>query len=112
MPFHRDGYIQSWLSDSSLPEEFEMWLREWPLKAVIGWMWPGLLESSLTGKEGWWHPRTYNLLSEDCLVADISETPSSNCIVEKCRIFVERQRPDESGKRFNEQSDLQVFAML
>ncbi|KAF4305189.1 hypothetical protein GTA08_BOTSDO06590 [Botryosphaeria dothidea] len=35
-PFHRDGYIQSWLSDPSLPEEFEMWLREWPSKAVIG----------------------------------------------------------------------------
>lgn len=75
-------------------------------------MWPGLLESSLAGKEGWWRPRTYNLLSEHCLVADISETPSSNCIVEKCRIFVERQRPDESGKRFNEHPDLQVFAML
>lgn len=42
----------------------------------------------------------------------MSETPSFNCIVEKCSIFVERQRPDESGKRFNEHSDLQVSAML
>lgn len=39
-PFDRDNFI------SALPEstcdEFKMWIQEWPSKATLSWMWPGL----------------------------------------------------------------------
>lgn len=42
-PFDRDAFVAS-LRDGnySLPDEFLVWLLEWPNKAVIGCIWPGL----------------------------------------------------------------------
>ncbi|KAL1620863.1 hypothetical protein SLS54_005793 [Diplodia seriata] len=40
-PLDRSLYLQR-LSDKPLPEAFDMWIREWPAKAVFGYLWPGL----------------------------------------------------------------------
>ncbi|EOD49596.1 putative f-box domain cyclin-like protein [Neofusicoccum parvum UCRNP2] len=39
-PFDREKYIKD--LPGGIPLSFEMWVREWPSKAVIGWTWPGL----------------------------------------------------------------------
>lgn len=41
-PFDRIQYLHSLFYGQPLPEEFELWVLEWPAKAVIGWTWPGL----------------------------------------------------------------------
>ncbi|KAK0640189.1 hypothetical protein DIS24_g9611 [Lasiodiplodia hormozganensis] len=41
-PFDRIQYLHSLFHGRPLPEEFELWVLEWPAKAVIGWTWPGL----------------------------------------------------------------------
>ncbi|KAF9641575.1 putative f-box domain cyclin-like protein [Lasiodiplodia theobromae] len=41
-PFDRIQYLHSLSCGLPLPEEFELWVLEWPAKAVIGWTWPGL----------------------------------------------------------------------
>jgi hypothetical protein len=40
----REGLISLWEGCGVvvLPEEFKLWLLEWPEKAVFGWMWPRL----------------------------------------------------------------------
>ena len=40
----RAEYINSIESETSvpLPDEFRMWVLEWPLKAISTWLWPGL----------------------------------------------------------------------
>lgn len=43
-PFDRSSFIQM-VRDNGikvLPKEFRMWIEEWPAKAAIGWIWPGL----------------------------------------------------------------------
>ncbi|TCD69467.1 hypothetical protein EIP91_007593 [Steccherinum ochraceum] len=42
IPYDRDDYLK-FLPDV-IPEEFELWIREWPAYGVIGWIWPGLKE--------------------------------------------------------------------
>lgn len=41
-PFDRDAYLHAIPPSISLPPEFEVWVREWPERAVISWIWPGL----------------------------------------------------------------------
>jgi hypothetical protein len=42
-PFDRQGYLDTLLEEHSyLPEEFCIWILEWPARAVIGGSWPGL----------------------------------------------------------------------
>lgn len=44
-PFDRAAHLSQirWqLGDLSMPEEFRVWLCEWPAKAAIAFMWPGL----------------------------------------------------------------------
>ncbi|KAI0782092.1 hypothetical protein C8Q75DRAFT_811938 [Abortiporus biennis] len=38
--FDRELYISR--LPASTPDEFKTWILEWPAKAVIGWLWPGL----------------------------------------------------------------------
>lgn len=47
-PFDREGYV-ALLHDNGLrlPEEFLLWIREWPSKAVIDGSWPGLPSSTV-----------------------------------------------------------------
>ncbi|KAJ8488526.1 hypothetical protein ONZ45_g13930 [Pleurotus djamor] len=41
--FDRQAYVDALLQQHDyLPEEFTIWLLEWPAKAVFGGMWPGL----------------------------------------------------------------------
>ncbi|KAF9634840.1 putative f-box domain cyclin-like protein [Lasiodiplodia theobromae] len=40
--FDRRQYLAKISCGLPLPEEFELWVLEWPAKAVIGWTWPGL----------------------------------------------------------------------
>ena len=55
--FDREDYLAA-LADTgsaAVPEEFALWVREWPERAVYGWMWPGLdlegtTESGRSGK--------------------------------------------------------------
>ncbi|KAH8103825.1 hypothetical protein BXZ70DRAFT_1005390 [Cristinia sonorae] len=39
-PFDRDAYMH-WLPPNP-PVDFDLWVREWPSYAVMGWIWPGL----------------------------------------------------------------------
>uniref|UniRef100_A0A8H7Y8S6 F-box domain-containing protein n=1 Tax=Psilocybe cubensis TaxID=181762 RepID=A0A8H7Y8S6_PSICU len=42
-PFDRQAYIDALLSQyPAIPEEFRIWILEWPARAVIACMWPGL----------------------------------------------------------------------
>ncbi|KAK7042339.1 hypothetical protein R3P38DRAFT_2889872 [Favolaschia claudopus] len=42
-PFDREAYIDSLLEQHNyLPEDFRIWILEWPAKAVIAGCWPGL----------------------------------------------------------------------
>jgi hypothetical protein len=41
--FDREAYIDSLLSQyPRLPEDFRLWILEWPARAVVGGAWPGL----------------------------------------------------------------------
>ena len=70
IPFSRQQYLNKFKTEISkhcpkaqIPEEYELWIKEWPEKAVIGWAWPGLdsIFDIAAGKRGenrhWW--RTY-----------------------------------------------------
>ncbi|CAL1715447.1 unnamed protein product [Somion occarium] len=41
-PFDRKAYLGHISEAAQPPEEFEMWVNEWPARAAIGWVWPGL----------------------------------------------------------------------
>jgi hypothetical protein len=42
-PFDREAYVAALLVQyNRLPEAFELWLLEWPARAIIGGIWPGL----------------------------------------------------------------------
>ncbi|KAJ7100022.1 hypothetical protein B0H15DRAFT_818401 [Mycena belliarum] len=42
-PFDREAYIDALLAQHDyLPDDFRIWILEWPAKAVIGCHWPGL----------------------------------------------------------------------
>jgi len=48
-PFSRNQYLENLRTEISkhsssarIPDEFELWILEWPENAVIGWAWPGL----------------------------------------------------------------------
>ncbi|KAL6298822.1 hypothetical protein BKA93DRAFT_830389 [Sparassis latifolia] len=43
-PFDREAYVAALEAATPLPlpDDFRMWLLEWPERAVIGWYWPGL----------------------------------------------------------------------
>jgi hypothetical protein len=60
-PFSREEYLEQLQSQISehctkahIPEEFALWIMEWPENAVIGWAWPGLDADfdSMTRKRG------------------------------------------------------------
>ncbi|KAK0618661.1 hypothetical protein DIS24_g11644 [Lasiodiplodia hormozganensis] len=72
--FDRRQYLASISHGLPLPEEFEVWVLEWPAKAVIGWMWPGLDRVVVSNEDGcnvfpvpeyqWWQVvYGHNLLS-------------------------------------------------
>jgi hypothetical protein len=43
LPFDREAYVAFFRDhDCPLPDEFLLWVLEWPNKAVIGHIWPGL----------------------------------------------------------------------
>lgn len=44
-PFDREEYLAELLDSipgDKLPEEFVLWMREWPTKTVVDWIWPSL----------------------------------------------------------------------
>ncbi len=42
-PFDRQAYIDALLSQHpAIPEDFRIWILEWPARLAIGCMWPGL----------------------------------------------------------------------
>ncbi|KAI0782089.1 hypothetical protein C8Q75DRAFT_536677 [Abortiporus biennis] len=44
--FNREEFYEK--LPMSTPDEFKVWILEWPQKAVIGWLWPGLPSTALT----------------------------------------------------------------
>ncbi|KAI0076594.1 hypothetical protein K474DRAFT_1675509 [Panus rudis PR-1116 ss-1] len=40
--FNRQEYLDYLIQHSTAPEDFKIWLLEWPGKATIEWLWPGL----------------------------------------------------------------------
>lgn len=61
-PFDREAYISK--LPTGTPLAFEMWIREWPSSAVIGWIWPGLDGKSFEdGLWSWWRTNHTNQLS-------------------------------------------------
>lgn len=61
-PFDREAYIGK--LPAGTPLAFEMWIREWPSSAVIGWIWPGLDGKSFEpGPWCWWRTLHTNKLS-------------------------------------------------
>ncbi|KAK7550574.1 hypothetical protein IWX49DRAFT_616447 [Phyllosticta citricarpa] len=69
--FDRDEYMSNF--PGNVPEEFELWIREWPASAVIGWLWPGLPDRDHEDNSGtdsrfrMEHGNELNRLSTDCL---------------------------------------------
>ncbi|KAK8187392.1 hypothetical protein HDK77DRAFT_447703 [Phyllosticta capitalensis] len=66
--FDRDEYLENF--PANVPSDFEMWVREWPAAAVIGWLWPGLppRPPNDDGEDMYWDWGNHlNRLSEDCL---------------------------------------------
>jgi len=63
--FDREGYISTIEAETgvALPEEFRLWVLEWPLKAVSTWLWPGLDGVPPLPLWGIFPPRTMNLLN-------------------------------------------------
>jgi hypothetical protein len=42
-PFNREAYVDALLAQyPRLPEAFMLWLLEWPARAIVGGIWPGL----------------------------------------------------------------------
>ncbi|KAJ6506360.1 hypothetical protein C8R47DRAFT_944566, partial [Mycena vitilis] len=51
-PFDRRAYIDALLEQHDyLPEDFQIWILEWPAKAVIAGCWPGLPDNYLSERE-------------------------------------------------------------
>ncbi|KAJ7665082.1 hypothetical protein DFH06DRAFT_1323471 [Mycena polygramma] len=45
-PFDRQAYIEALLAQHNyIPEDFRLWILEWPARAVIACAWPGLAET-------------------------------------------------------------------
>lgn len=44
-PFDREAYISSVEQHFTLPEEFRIWILEWPARAVFDYLWPGLCDN-------------------------------------------------------------------
>ncbi|KAL4252060.1 hypothetical protein ABKN59_001821 [Abortiporus biennis] len=67
--FNREEYLESLPLHSNvsvIPEEFALWILEWPEKAVIGWMWPGLDDHMSGGEITFWRDRCRcNCLAHD-----------------------------------------------
>ncbi|KAJ6506352.1 hypothetical protein C8R47DRAFT_967338, partial [Mycena vitilis] len=51
-PFDRQAYIDALLDQHDyLPDDFRIWILEWPAKAVIAGCWPGLPDIYLSERE-------------------------------------------------------------
>ncbi|KAL0954137.1 hypothetical protein HGRIS_005277 [Hohenbuehelia grisea] len=49
--FDRQAYLDTLLAQYNwLPEDFSMWILEWPARATFGWIWPGLPCDDFTGE--------------------------------------------------------------
>ncbi|EKG18921.1 F-box domain cyclin-like protein [Macrophomina phaseolina MS6] len=59
--FDRDKYIGG-LPCHPVPSAFEMWIREWPSKAVIGSTWPGFPDPEKEERKHWWRTKAANKL--------------------------------------------------
>ncbi|TCD67490.1 hypothetical protein EIP91_012351 [Steccherinum ochraceum] len=60
----REEYISTIESETNvpLPDEFRLWVLEWPLKAVPTWLWPGLDSAQPRDLHGVFPRQTMNLL--------------------------------------------------
>lgn len=51
VPFDRERYLSDLLKAvpgaTSLPREFDLWIREWPSRLVMDWIWPSLPAKSM-----------------------------------------------------------------
>ncbi|GME21949.1 F-box domain cyclin-containing protein [Neofusicoccum parvum] len=92
--FDRRQYLED-LPGTSVPEEFEMWIREWPEKAVIGWLWPGLEDwapSFDKPDDEWWRIDARNFLSAE-FVEEFRDLHEGGREHTKCNLFVDRELP-------------------
>ncbi|KAL0954131.1 hypothetical protein HGRIS_005272 [Hohenbuehelia grisea] len=49
--FDRQAYLDTLLAQYNwLPEDFSMWILEWPARATFGWVWPGLPSDDFSGE--------------------------------------------------------------
>ncbi|KAK7725987.1 hypothetical protein SLS57_003576 [Botryosphaeria dothidea] len=79
-PFVRDMFIERFRAGASksMPEEFEMWIKEWPLYAAMVDTWPGTYKCKVPTLD-WW-PDDWNQMCEYLLVLD-GEGPLKGCVV-------------------------------
>ncbi|KIJ64407.1 hypothetical protein HYDPIDRAFT_111721 [Hydnomerulius pinastri MD-312] len=57
--FDREEYLGKLLVNFVLPEEFEFYIREWPAKAAVSWVWPGLDNTFLSASGVRMHGRNW-----------------------------------------------------
>ncbi|EDR00771.1 uncharacterized protein LACBIDRAFT_295701 [Laccaria bicolor S238N-H82] len=86
-PFDRQQYIDDLMDQHPfIPEAFRVWILEWPAKAVIGCVWPGLPNVHCTGKAADYVHRIEgnNLLSPlpptICALPYLNYTPNAHFI--------------------------------
>jgi len=49
--FDRDTFLSFLPEGTHVPPDFELYIKEWPAKAVVGFMWPGLDDSIYHGED-------------------------------------------------------------
>lgn len=61
--FDREHYLRHLEETAAVPPEFALWVREWPERAVCGWMWPGLdLDGAAYGENALqWMPGSWSM---------------------------------------------------
>ncbi|THG95702.1 hypothetical protein EW026_g6010 [Hermanssonia centrifuga] len=59
--FDREEYLRFLTKTSTAPEEFILWVREWPASAVCGWMWPGLEGQAYQESALHWMPGSWSI---------------------------------------------------
>lgn len=49
--FNRDAFFDFLPENTHVPNDFEMYVKEWPARAAIGFLWPGLEDSMYHGED-------------------------------------------------------------
>ncbi|KII94394.1 hypothetical protein PLICRDRAFT_426471 [Plicaturopsis crispa FD-325 SS-3] len=129
VPFDREAYLENLCyTPDTLPEQFRLWILEWPARATIGRLWPGVegdegLRQRFPGKNFLSIPlysdRTYELFT-NCMMADFdvyiaskpwsSESPARFAVVTVLPIWRPLGSPREEADYDQDYMLVQVHA--